>query len=271
MRPHALKHCVGLGDGAIDFAATGIGRHARLDQFRQGPAGPADQAGNQQPGNHAAVTVGKIAKIVVRAHLSAIDRVFGAHALLDKRMAGLALHGPTPEARHDGLRVPGQARIVHHRGAGMVFQESLGEQADHIVALDKASAGIEKETAIEIAIPGDAEVGAVLAHRLYAGAAVLFEQGVGNAVGKVAVRLVAQLDKRKRQMRFEPIDNAPGAAVAGVDDDAQGLQSRHVNIAQQMFDIRRAGIQGADRSAPRRVAESATLGQVADIEQPGIA
>ena len=207
----------------------------------------------------------------MRAHLSAIDGVFGAHALFDKRMAGLALHGPTAEARHDGLRVPGQARIVHHRGAGMVFQESLGEQADHIVALDKASAGIEKETAIEIAIPGDAEVGAVLAHRLYAGAAVLFEQGIGNAVGKVAVRLVAQLDKRKRQMRFEPIDNAPGAAVAGVDDDAQGLQSRHVHIAQQMFDIRRAGIQGADRSAPRRVAERAALGQVADIEQPGIA
>ena len=56
---------------------------------------------HQQPRDHAAVAVGEVAEIVVRAHLAAIRAVHLAHLLLDERMAGLAQHRLAAVLAHD--------------------------------------------------------------------------------------------------------------------------------------------------------------------------
>src|SRR3546814_10997971 len=63
------------------------------DQLRQCPAAFADQLCDQQPRNRAVVAIREVAEVVMRAHLAAVDRVLGAHALLDERVAGLAQIG----------------------------------------------------------------------------------------------------------------------------------------------------------------------------------
>ena len=46
--------------------------------------------------------------------------------------------------------------------ARIACEQGLSQQADQVIALDEAAAGIEEEAAVEVAVPGDAEVGAVL-------------------------------------------------------------------------------------------------------------
>ena len=58
--------------------------------------------------------------------------------------------------------VPGQARIVHHFAAGLAAQQYRGQQSDNVVALDEAALLIEQKAAVEVPVPGDAEIGAVI-------------------------------------------------------------------------------------------------------------
>ena len=81
-----------IGYGVIQLATAGECGDALIHQTRQRQALDAQQFGYQQPGNHAAVTKSEIAEIVMRTHLAAVHRVLGAHALLDERVAGFALH-----------------------------------------------------------------------------------------------------------------------------------------------------------------------------------
>ena len=90
----------------------------------------------------------------MRAHLATVDRVLGTHALLDERVAALALdrHATGGPDNIDG--VPGQTRIADDRGTGLPCQ-----QADNVIALDEITVLVEQETAIEVALPGHAEIG----------------------------------------------------------------------------------------------------------------
>ncbi len=45
------------------------------------------------------------------------------------------------------------------RLAGLALQEHLREQADHVVALDERALLVEEEAAIEVAVPGEPDVG----------------------------------------------------------------------------------------------------------------
>ena len=98
---------------------------------------------------------------MVRTHLAAVDCIFLAHPFLDEGVAGLALHRTATEGLHQVHRVPGQAWIVHDGGPRILQQERHRQQAHQVVALDKLAALIEEKAAIEVAIPGDAHVGAV--------------------------------------------------------------------------------------------------------------
>jgi hypothetical protein len=208
---------------------------------------------------------------VVGAHFATVDCIFGAHAFLDEGVAGFAEHRYAAGFAHHLDGVPGESRIVDHLAAGVARQQGGGEQADQVVALDEATVSVEEEAAVEVAIPGHAEVGTVGAHGIGGGGAAFWQQRVGNAVGEMAVRFVLDADELKRQMRRELVDHQAGAAVAGVDHDLQRFQSIALHVAKQVLDVgglvahhARRGGAGGDRGL-------VASGKVADREQAAVA
>ena len=145
----------------------------------------------------------------------------------------------TPPLRLDHFDgVPGQARIVHHFAAGLAAQQHRGQQADDVVALDEAAVLIEQEAAVEVAVPGDAEIRAVRggSPRWWARDSPR-AWGWGCRSGKCPSGSVVHLDELERQMRLQLVDDEARAAVAGIDHDLEGLELADVDIGQQMRDV----------------------------------
>ena len=127
---------------------------------------------------------------------------------------------------------------------GCRASRACGQQAHQVVALDEVSLFIEEEAAVEVAVPGQAEVGAMVAHRFGGGLPVLRQQRVGDAMGKSGVRLVVHLDEPEGQMLLQPVEHRAGAAVAGIDHHLQGLAGGEIDIAQQVGDVGLEGVGG---------------------------
>ncbi|MNB84905.1 hypothetical protein D3C75_317880 [compost metagenome] len=100
------------------------------------------------------------------AHLAAVDGVFGAHPLFDKRMPGFRHHRSTACRRHHVHRVPGQTRVVDDLRPRVFFEEGFCQQADNVVALDKLPFLVEQEAAVKIAVEGNPHIGPVFDHRI---------------------------------------------------------------------------------------------------------
>src|SRR4029079_1075823 len=96
-----------------------------------------------------------------------------------------------------------------------------GEQTDDVVALDERAALVEQEAAIVVAVPGAAAIGAMPLGPLDRRDPVRLQHRIRHAVRERAVRRMIDLDELERQMRLELIDDQPGAAVAGVDDELE--------------------------------------------------
>ena len=147
-------------------------------------------------------------------------------------MTRLALHRTAAGPLDDLDRVPGQARIVDDRSAGATLEQRLGQQADQVIPLDEAPRLVKEEAAVEIAVPGDADVRACSSDRLGRDLPVLRQQRVGDATGDIAVGLVQHLDEVKREVRLEQIDHLPRPAVARIAHDRERFQQRTVDVAQ---------------------------------------
>ena len=130
-------------------------------------------------------------------HLAAVDRIFLTHPLLDKGMAGAGHHRDAACRLHQLLGIPDQTRIMEDLAARLLGQQLHGQQTDNIIALNKIALGIPEKTAVKIAVPGNAYIGAMLAHQSSGLFPFFREQGIGNAIGEGAVRLVKGLDKGK--------------------------------------------------------------------------
>ena len=52
---------------------------------------------------------------------------------------------------------------MHDIGPRVLFQNALCQHADDVIALDETTLLVEQETAIEISVPGNTEVGAAIA------------------------------------------------------------------------------------------------------------
>ena len=63
----------------------------------------------------------------------------------------------------------------------------MGQQADQIVAFDKAAVFIEEKAAVKITIPGDAYIRFVLDNGIGCGGPVFGQKWVGYAVGKGSI------------------------------------------------------------------------------------
>lgn len=73
---------------AVNLPGSRVGSHAIGHQLSEGHILQTKQFGNQEPWDHAAIAIRKLAEIVVSTHLTAIDSIFLTHAFLDKGMAG---------------------------------------------------------------------------------------------------------------------------------------------------------------------------------------
>ena len=236
-RQDLLDRALDVGDLVVDLAAARERCDALVDQLGQGFAGDAHQFGDQQPRDVAAVAVGEIAEVVVGAHLAAIDGVFGAHALLDEGVAGLALDRNAARSFDLLNGVPSQAWVVDDLAAWVLFQEHFGQQADQVVTLDEATLVVEEEAAVEVAVPGDTHVGAVFQQGLAGQLAVFRQQRVGHAIGEVAVWLAVDDDQLQWQLGLEQFDGRADGAVAWVSQDLERLERLDVDVGQQVFDV----------------------------------
>ena len=57
---------------------------------------------------------------MVCAHLATIEHIIITHALLHKSMTALATHGHSAITLQNILGIPGQARVEHNLGTGLL-------------------------------------------------------------------------------------------------------------------------------------------------------
>ena len=119
----------------------------------------------------------------------------------------------------------------------MVAQHCRGDHADEVVAFDEFAAMVVEEAAVEIAVPGNAEIGARLAHG-GAGAQALFRQKrVRDAVRQARIGFVIEAHEFEGQVRLEHVEDWPGAAIAGMDHDLHRPQRLACDGGKQPLDI----------------------------------
>ena len=102
-------------------------------------------------------------------------------------MSGRRHHSITSGPRYHILGVPHHAGVVDDDGPGFFGEERLGQQTHDIFPRHKAAVLVKQETAVEIAIPRDAEIGTRRHHRLRRHRLVFRQQRVGDAIGKTAI------------------------------------------------------------------------------------
>ena len=74
-------------------------------------------------------------------------------------------------------------------------ERPLGQQTHQVVALDELAPLVEEEAAVEVAVPGDAQVGALSHHRFGGNRPVLGQQRVGHPMWERCHRGVVDLDE----------------------------------------------------------------------------
>ena len=147
-----------------------------------------------------------------------------------------------------------------------------GDQPHQVVALDKSSLFVEEKAAVEVAVPGQAQVGAMFPHRFGRDPAIFRQQGVGHPLGKSRVRGVADLDEPEGEVGLQGVEHRPGAAVAGVHHHLEGFEAGGVDIAQEVGDIIGQGVRGF--TGPPGAGGGGQFpgrGQPFDLVQPGVA
>ena len=124
-----------------------------------------EQLEDQQRRDRAGVGVVEVGEVVVAGDLAAEDAALVAHARLEERVADAvdvrACRRPPRRCRRP------RARRGRRRGSsapGLLRQQRLGEQRGEEVAVDERARVVDEEAAVGVAVPGDAEVGALVAH-----------------------------------------------------------------------------------------------------------
>ena len=149
-------------------------------------------------------------------HFATIEGIHFTHGFLDKGVAGFALHRFTSILLHQLYSVPGKPRVMHDNFTRMPTQHLDAEQANHVIAFDETPIMVEQKTAIEIAIPGNTDIGSMLRDRIDRRFSTFEQHRVGNAVRKSAVGLMLNFNKFERQNGLEEIDDRTSTAIARI-------------------------------------------------------
>ena len=157
-----------------------------------------------------------------------------AHARLEERMPDAVDERGAARGRDRvGDRARG-AHVVEDVRAGVRLQHRAREQRAEEVAVDELPAAVDEEAAVGVAVPGDAEVGALGAHLVDHEAAVLGQQRVGLVVGELAVGLPVGRDQLEPADPLEDRpDHRPRHPVAAVEHDLERPDRRGVDERQR--------------------------------------
>ena len=170
-----------------------------------------------------------------------------------------------PPARADRVRHRARRpRVVEDVRARLLRQEVLGEHGGEEVAVDEPAGVVDEEAAVGVAVPCDAEVGALREHRVDDELPVLLEHRVGLAVREVAVRRPVRLDQVERQLVQQRTDHRAAHAVAAVGDDLHPLDVRRVDELHRTLLEVRADVDVLRRPAAGRIGH-ALLHHPADV------
>ena len=175
-------------------------------------------------------------------HFAAVQHLIGTHTFLHKGMPALAAHSNTAGRIHNLLRVPGQTRVIHDLGARLLAQKYLCQQTDYIIAFNKFGFFIKQKAAVKIAVPGHAQISLIFAHQFCRSLAIWYQKRIRNPVRESPVRYFIDLDKFKRQIFGQFVQDRAGTAVPRVSHYLQRFQRLDVYISQQMLDIFRHDI-----------------------------
>ena len=187
-----------------------------------------EQLEDQQRRDRAGVRVVEVGEVVVAGDLAAEGAALVAHAGLEEGVADAVHVGLAAEALDEvGHRARG-AHVVEDVGARLLLEDRLGQQRGQEVAVDERARVVDEEAAVGVAVPGDAEVGALLADLVDDEAAVLLQQRVRLVVGEVAVGRPVGGHEVEAELLEQRADHRAGHAVAAVDDDLQRLD--HVGV-----------------------------------------
>src|SRR3954452_16075138 len=196
-----------VGDLGVDLAGDEVLRAVGLEQLAHLLLLDRELLEDQQRRDRAAVGVVEVVEVVVPGDLAAEDRALVAHAGLEERVADAVdvrgAAGASDRVRH-GARGAG---VVEDRRAGLLLQQVLGEHGREEVAVDEAPGVVDEEAAVGVAVPGDAEVGAGLAHLVDDEAPVLLEQRVGLVVREFPVGLPVGLDELEAEALEDGADH----------------------------------------------------------------
>src|SRR5690606_36982122 len=111
------------------------------------------------------------------------------HHRLEIGVAGATGFGNAAGALNNVDRVPGKTRIVEDLAAWGLFQHTLRNHAYQIIAFHEAALVVVKEAAVEIAIPCNSKISAVLDNSAARFLALFRQKRIGHAVGEAWVRL----------------------------------------------------------------------------------
>ena len=212
----------------------------------------------------------ELAEVVVAGDLAAERRAVLAHRDLEERVTDpVAMRGAAELGHGVGHRAAGP-HVVDDARAGLLGEHLAGEHRGQEVAVDELATVVDEEAAVGVAVPGDAEVGALVEHPPDHELAVLGQQRVGLVVGKLAVGHPVGLGEVEPEALEQRSDHRARHAVAAVDDDLQRAHGRGVDLRQGVGLKRVVDVHGLDLAAARLVAE-ARLDQRLDLADPRVA
>ena len=127
---------------------------------------------------------------MVRRHLAAIDGIEPAHGFFDQNVASARHLRDATGADDLGQRVPLDARVVNDGSSGRAVEHRGGEKANDVFAIHKVAILVEEETAVEVAVPCDAEVGLVDTYGFSGDRPVFRQQRVRDAIRERRIRVM---------------------------------------------------------------------------------
>ena len=145
----------------VDLAGDEVALAQRLEQLAERLALDREQLEDQERRDRPGVGAVEVAEVVVAGHLAAEGRADLAHARLEERVAHPVDEGRAAGGLHHVAHGARGAHVVEDRGARLLAQDRLGEQRREEVAVHEAAGVVDEEAAVGVAVPGDAEVGAV--------------------------------------------------------------------------------------------------------------
>jgi hypothetical protein len=157
--------------------------------------------------------------------MAPVSRIISLMKLWPQRLDGL-----TAQFGDDLLRGPDDAGVMDDLLARFLGEEGLRQQAHHVFARDEAALVVEEEAAVEIAVPGDADIRAVLNDGAGGLGLVVVQQRVRDAVGEAAVGLMIDADELQRRagglQRFgDGVEGGPAAPFPALTSTFMGVSA----------------------------------------------